>query len=77
MLPGTQAKNLLGQMHRCIHLGDKKLVQAVKSPKVYIIDYSFWSREIVQHCKLCQQVYAYAAKHKKGKRPRGGGPGVY
>jgi hypothetical protein len=37
----------------------------------------FWVRKIVEQCKLCQQVNAYAAKSKQGKRPRGEGPGVY
>ena len=35
ILPRKQAKDLLGQMHRWTHLGDKKLVQAVKESKVY------------------------------------------
>jgi hypothetical protein len=30
ILTRKQAKNLLGRMHRWTHLGDKKLVQAVK-----------------------------------------------
>ena len=68
-------------MHRT-HLGGKKLVQAflvqeVKGPKVYIIDHMFWAREIVEQCKLCHQVNAYAAKSKQGKRPRGEQPVVY
>ena len=63
-------------MHRWTHLGDKKLVQAVKGPKIYIIDLRFWAREIEQY-KVGQQVNAYAAKSKQGKRPRGEWPGVY
>ena len=39
--PRKQAKDLLGQMHRWTHLGDKKLVQAVKGPNVYVIDLRF------------------------------------
>ena len=77
ILPRKQAKDLLGQMHRWTHLGDKKLVQAVKGSKVYIMDLRFWAREIVEQCKVCQQVNAYAAKSKQGKRPRGEQPGVY
>ena len=38
--------------------------------KVYIIFYRFWAREIVEKCKLCQQVNVYTAKNKQGKRPR-------
>jgi len=41
IFPRKQAKDLLGQMHRWTYLGDKKLVQAVKGPKVYIIDLRF------------------------------------
>ena len=37
----------------------------------------FWAKEIVGECKVCQQVNAYAAKSKQGKRPRGEQPGVY
>ena len=44
--PRKQEKDLLGQMHRWTHLGDKKLVQAAKRPKVYIINLRFWAREI-------------------------------
>jgi hypothetical protein len=36
--PQKACKDLLGQMHRWVHLGDKKLVQAVKESKVYIMD---------------------------------------
>ena len=63
-------------MHRWTHLGDKKLVQAVKRPKVYI-RLKFGAREIVKQCKLCQQVNAYAAKNKQDKRPKGEKPEVY
>ena len=76
ILPRKQAEDLLDQMHRWTHLGDKKLVQAVKGSKVYIMDLRFWAKEIVGECKVCQQVNAYAAKSKQGKRPRGE-PGVY
>ena len=65
ILPGKQAK-YLGQMHRWTHLGDKKLVQAVKRSK----DLRLGAREIVEQCKVCQQVNAYAVKSKQGKRPR-------
>lgn len=33
--------------------------------------------DLVEQCKVCQQVNAYAAKSKQGKRPRGEQPGVY
>ena len=49
-------------MHQWTNLGDNKLVQAVKGPKVYIIYLSFWAKEIVEQCKVCQPVNAYAAK---------------
>jgi hypothetical protein len=49
-------------MHRWTHLGDKKLVQAVKGSKLYIMDLRFWDREIVEQCKLWQQVNTYARK---------------
>ena len=52
-LPKKQAKNLLVQRHRWTHLGDKKLVQEVKGPKVYIIALRFWARDIVEQCKVC------------------------
>ena len=45
----------------------KKLVQAVKGPKVYMIDLRFQVREIVEQCKVCQEVNAYAAKNRQGK----------
>jgi hypothetical protein len=76
ILPRKKAKDLLDQMHRWTHLGDKKLVQAVKRPKIYI-DLRFWGRKIVEQCKECQQVNAYAVKSKPGKRPRGEQPRVY
>jgi hypothetical protein len=37
----------------------------------------FGAREIVEQCKVCQQVNAYAAKCKQGKIPRGEWPGSY
>ena len=43
---------------------------------IYIIDLRFRAREIVEQYKVCQQMNAYAAKSKQGKRPRGE-PGVY
>ena len=64
-------------MHRWTHLGDKKLIQAVKGPKVYITDLRSWAKEVVEQCKVCQQVNAYAAKSKQGKRPRGEQSGIY
>ena len=64
-------------MNRWTHLGSKKLVQVGKGPKVYIIDLRFWAREIVEQCKVCQQVNAYAAKNKQGKRSRVEWPGIY
>ena len=77
MLPRNRAKDLLGQMHRQTYLGEKKLVQAVKGSKVYIMELRFWAKEIVGECKVCQQVNAYAAKSKQDNRHRGEGPGVY
>jgi hypothetical protein len=41
ILVRKQAKCLLDQMHRWTHLGDKKLVQAVKGSKLYIMDLRF------------------------------------
>ena len=38
IFPRKQAKDLLDQMHRWTHLGDKKLIQAVKGSKVYVMD---------------------------------------
>jgi hypothetical protein len=64
-------------MLRWTHLGDKKLIQAVKGSKVYIVDLRFWIREIVEHCKVCQKGNAYVAKSKQSKRPRGEQLGVY
>ena len=55
-------------MHRWTHLGHKKIIQAVKRSKIYVMD-------PVEQCEVCQQVNAYAAK--QGKRPRGELPGVY
>lgn len=75
--PESKQKDLLSQMHRWIHLGGTKLVQAHKEPKVYITDLRFWAREIVEQCKVCRQINAYATKSKQGKRPRGERPGVY
>jgi hypothetical protein len=58
ILPGKQAK-YLGQMHRWTHLGDKKLVQAVKGPKVYIMDPRFGAGEIVvEQCKVSECLYS-------------------
>ena len=45
ILPRKQAKDLLGQINSWTHLGDKKLVQAVKGSEVYIVDLRFWARE--------------------------------
>ena len=59
LLSPESKQNLLGQMQGWTHLGDKKLVQAVKGSKVYIKDFIFWARDIVQQCKVCQQVNAY------------------
>ena len=36
-----------------------------------------WAQEIAEQCKVCQQVNAYAAKSKQGKRLREEQPGVY
>jgi hypothetical protein len=50
ILPRKQAKDLLGQsMHQWTHLGDKKLVQAVKRLYTYL---KFWAREIIEQCKV-------------------------
>lgn len=68
ILPRKQAKDLRGQIHPIQGI---KSVQAVKGPKVYIIDFKFWAREIVEQCQVCQQVNAYAAKSKQVKRSRG------
>jgi transposase InsO family protein len=62
-------------MHRWTNLRDKKLVQAVKGSQVYIMDLRFWVRELVEQCKVCQQVNVYVAKSKQGKRTRK--PGKY
>jgi hypothetical protein len=75
-LPRKQAKDLLGQMHRWTHLGDKKLVQAVKKPKVYITDLRFAAKEIVEQCKVCPQVNAYVVKSKQGRKSGGEWPSI-
>jgi hypothetical protein len=75
ILPRNQAKDLLGRNAQGIK--KKKLVQEVKESKVHIMDLRFWARETVEHCNVCKQVNAYAAKSKQGKRPRGERPGVY
>ena len=41
------------------------------------MELTFWAREIIEQCKVCQQVNAYAAKGEQGKTPRGEPPGVY
>ena len=41
------------------------------------MDLRFWAKEVVEQHKLCQQVNAYAAKSKQGKRPRGERPGAH
>jgi hypothetical protein len=58
-------------MYKWTHLGHKKLIQAVKGSKVYIMDLGVLAREAVEQYKACQQVNAYAAKSKQGNRPRG------
>ena len=59
IFPRKQAKDLLGQMHRWTYLGDKKLVQAVKGPKVYIMDPRFGAGEIVvEQCKVSECLYS-------------------
>jgi hypothetical protein len=55
LLSPESKQNLLGQMQGWTHLGDKKLVQAVKGSKVYIMDLGFWAREIVEWCNVCQK----------------------
>ena len=70
ILPRKQAEDLLDQMHRWTQLGDKKIIQAIKRSKVYVMN-------LEEQCKVCQQVSAYSAKSKQGKRPRGEQPGVY
>jgi transposase InsO family protein len=57
-------------MHKWTHLGDK-LIQAVKGSKVCVIDLRVLVRDIVEQCTVCQQMNAYVAKSKQGKRPRG------
>ena len=47
ILPRKQAEDLLDQMHRWTHLGDKKLIQAVKGSKVYVM-------VLVEQCKVSQ-----------------------
>ena len=64
-------------MQEWTYFRDKKLAQAVKGSKVYIMDLRFWVREIVEQQKVCQQVNPYVAKSKQGKRPRGLRPRVY
>lgn len=51
-------------MHRWTHLGDKKLIQAVK---VYVMDLKVLARETVEQCKLSQQVNAYVSKEQTGQ----------
>jgi hypothetical protein len=63
-------------MHRWTHLVDKKLIQAVKGFKVYVMYLRFLARETVEQCKICQQVNVYAAKSKQGKT-REEQPGVF
>lgn len=58
ILPREQAKDSLGQMHRWIHLGHRKLIQAVKGSKEYVMDPRLLARETVEQCKVCQQVNA-------------------
>jgi hypothetical protein len=53
------------------------LIQAVKGSNVYIMDLRVLARDSVEQCKVCQQVNAYVAKSKQGKRPRREQPGVY
>lgn len=33
--------------------------------------------DLVEQCKVCQQINTYTTKSKEGKRPRGEQPGVY
>ena len=56
ILPRKQAEDLLDQMLKQTHLGDKKLIQAVKVSKVYAVDLRFLDRETVEQCKICQEV---------------------
>jgi hypothetical protein len=77
IFPRKQAKDLLDQMHKWAHLEDKKLVQEVRGPKVYIMDLRVLARDTVEQCKVCQQVNAYVAKSKQGKRPGREQPRVY
>lgn len=44
---------------------------------MYVMDLRFLARQTVEQCKVYQQVDAYAAKNKQGKRPRGEQPEVY
>lgn len=74
ILPQVQARDLLTQMHQWTHLGAKKLVQAVKGSRVFIINLA---EEIVKRCQVCQQMNACHTKVEKGKRPRGSKPGVF
>ena len=41
------------------------------------MDLRVLARDTVEQCKVCQQVNAYVAKSKQGKRPRGLRPRVY
>jgi hypothetical protein len=52
ILPRKQAEDLLDQMHRWTHLGDKKLIQPVKGSKVYIMNLRILARETVEECKV-------------------------
>ena len=63
-------------MYKWTHLGDKKLIQAVKGKNVFTSG-SWPERQQNSECKVWQEVNAYAAKSKQGKRPRGEQPGVY
>lgn len=37
--PQKAAEDLLGQMHRWTHLGNMKLIQAVKGSEAYVMDF--------------------------------------
>ena len=58
-------------MHKWTYLGDKKFFQALKGSKIYVMDLRFGARKIVEQYKVPQQVNAYVAKSKQGKKPRG------
>jgi hypothetical protein len=64
-------------MHRWSYLGDKKLIQAVKGPKSYVMDLRFLARYTVEHYKLFHQVNAYPAKRNQGYSTRGEQTGDY